>query len=109
MHVKLHDGTSRVFDHVLCGTGYGVDVDRYEFLSHDLVASVRKAAGYPRLRTGLESSVDGLHFVGAPAAWSFGPVMRFVSGTWYTCGALARAIIASGPRAERQRTVLNLA
>jgi hypothetical protein len=43
------------------------------------------------LRRGLESSVPGLHFVGAPAAWSFGPIMRFVSGGWYTGRALARA------------------
>ena len=109
VRVRLHDGTSRLFDHVLCGTGYGIDINRYEFLGRNLVASVSKVDGYPRLRTGLESSVDGLHFVGAPAAWSFGPVMRFVSGTWYTCGAVAHAIIASGPRARRQRTVLNLA
>ena len=40
----------------------------------------------------MESSVPGLHFVGAPAAWSFGPIMRFVSGGWYTGRALARAI-----------------
>ena len=32
----------------------------------------------------MESSVPGLHFIGAPAAWSFGPIMRFVSGGWYT-------------------------
>jgi hypothetical protein len=36
--------------------------------------------------------VPGLHFVGAPAAWSFGPVMRFVSGTHFAARALARGI-----------------
>jgi hypothetical protein len=46
--------------------------------------------GYPLLRPGMESSVPGLHFVGAPAAWSFGPIMRFVSGGWYTGRALAQ-------------------
>jgi hypothetical protein len=40
----------------------------------------------------LESSVEGLHFVGAPAAMSFGPIMRFVVGTWYAAPALARGI-----------------
>jgi hypothetical protein len=34
--------------------------------------------GYPRLDSGLESSVPGLHFLGATAAYSFGPLMRFV-------------------------------
>jgi hypothetical protein len=36
--------------------------------------------------------VPGLHFVGAPAAWSFGPIVRFVSGGWYTSRALVRTI-----------------
>jgi FAD-dependent urate hydroxylase len=43
----------------------------------------------------MESSVPGLHFLGAPAAWSFGPIMRFVSGGWYTGRALVRTI--AGP------------
>jgi hypothetical protein len=42
------------------------------------------------LGPGLESSVPGLHFMGAPAARSFGPIMRFVVGTWYSAPALAR-------------------
>jgi hypothetical protein len=36
--------------------------------------------------------VPGLHFVGAPAAWSFGPIMRFVSGGWYGSRAVERAV-----------------
>jgi hypothetical protein len=40
----------------------------------------------------MESSVPGLHFLGAPSAWSFGPIVRFVSGGWYTSRALVRAI-----------------
>jgi FAD-dependent urate hydroxylase len=42
------------------------------------------------LGPGLESSVAGLHFMGAAAARSFGPVMRFVVGTWYAAPAVAR-------------------
>jgi len=45
----------------------------------------------------MESSVPGLHFIGAPAAWSFGPIMRFVSGGWYTGQALARTIAGRVP------------
>jgi FAD-dependent urate hydroxylase len=41
------------------------------------------------LGPGFESSVPGLHFVGAFAAASFGPVMRFVSVTPFTARALA--------------------
>jgi hypothetical protein len=44
--------------------------------------------------------VPGLHFLGAPAAGSVGPIMRFVSGGWYSGRALARVIV--GPaRAAR--------
>jgi hypothetical protein len=48
--------------------------------------------GYPVLGPALESSVPRLHFLGAPAAWSFGPIMRFVSGGWYASQALTRAV-----------------
>jgi hypothetical protein len=61
-------------------------------LAPDLVAGVRRIDGYPVLAPGLESSVPGLHFLGAPAAWSFGPIMRFVSGTWYSGRMLTQCI-----------------
>ncbi len=38
----------------------------------------------------MESSVPGLHFLGAPAARSFGPLMRFVAGGWYGAESLTR-------------------
>lgn len=92
VHVELDDGSERTVDHVLCGTGYRIDVERYEFLPAELVRKVDRANGYPRLGKGLESSVPGLHFVGAPAAYSWGPVMRFVSGTWFTGQEVAKAV-----------------
>jgi hypothetical protein len=98
VQVKLDDGSARLVDHVLCGTGYRVDIGHYEFLPSELIQMIGRANGYPRLGRGFESSVPGLHFVGAPAAWSYGPVMRFVSGTWYTGRALARAIGARSPK-----------
>ena len=93
-HVRLalDDGSAREADHVLLGTGYRVDVARYEFLDAELLGRVRRKDGYPLLGRGLESSVPGLHFVGAPAAWSFGPIMRFVSGSWYASASVARAV-----------------
>jgi len=89
----LDDATSREVDHVLLATGYRVDVSRYGFLSPSIVASLRYADGYPVLRDGLESSVPGLHFLGAPAAHSFGPLVRFVSGTEFAARALTRSIV----------------
>jgi hypothetical protein len=42
-----------------------------------------------------QSSIPGLHFVGAPAAWSFGPLMRFVAGTGFAARALSRGIASA--------------
>jgi cation diffusion facilitator CzcD-associated flavoprotein CzcO len=92
VRLGLDDGSERSADHVLLGTGYRVDVTRYPFLGQSVIDSLQHADGYPRLRPGLESSVPGLHFVGAPAALSFGPIMRFVVGTAYAAPAVARRV-----------------
>src|SRR5439155_19355157 len=74
IRIGLDDGSERTVDHVLLGTGYTIDVSRYSFLSRALLEQLDLEAGYPILGAGLESSVPGLHFLGAPAALSFGPV-----------------------------------
>lgn len=94
LHVTYADGSSGSFDHLLLGTGYKVDIAKYPFLSPALRARVRQAGGYPVLRSGMESSAPGLFFVGAPAAWSFGPIMRFVAGGWFGGQSVARAVAA---------------
>lgn len=68
-------------DHVLAGTGYRIDVDRFAFLDGALRGRLALLGGSPRLSARFESSVPGLYFVGLPAAPSFGPVMRFVCGS----------------------------
>lgn len=90
VRLALDDSSERVVDHVLLGTGYALDVARYPFLAPELASEIAVAGGYPLLGPGLESSVPGLHFVGAAAAISFGPVMRFVVGTHYAAPAVAR-------------------
>lgn len=95
LRVRLDDGTVEEVDHLLFGTGYRVDLSRYAFLPPALLARVERIDGYPLLSAGLESTVPGLHFLGAPAAWSFGPVMRFVSGSWFGGQALTRAVVAA--------------
>jgi cation diffusion facilitator CzcD-associated flavoprotein CzcO len=95
LQLTLDDGTTRSADHVVLATGYKVDVALYRFLSPRLLGPVRRIEGYPELRVGLESSVPGLHFLGAPAAWSFGPLMRFVAGTAYASRAVSARILAA--------------
>ena len=85
---RLSDGTDRQVDHLLLGTGYQVDIARYAFLAPELVSRIRRVQGYPVLGPGFETSVPGLHILGAPAARTVGPIMQFVSGTRYAGPAL---------------------
>jgi hypothetical protein len=104
VHLQLNDGGERAVDHVLLGTGYKVDIDRYSFLSPELLQSVRTVKGYPVLNRGFESSLPGLYFVGAPATYSFGPFLRFVVGSQYAARALSRYAL----RVPAARTFDNL-
>jgi hypothetical protein len=90
--VRFSNGGETVVDHVVLGTGYQVDLGRYPFLGPDLLREVQTVGGYPVLGQGFESSVPGVHFLGAPAAWTFGPLMRFVAGTSFTTTELSRAL-----------------
>lgn len=93
VRLRLDDGSERLVDHVLLGTGYRVDVARYSFLSRDLSSRVRVLDGWPVLSRGLRSSVPGLHFLGAPAAGSFGPLLHFVAGTEFASRALTASLV----------------
>jgi hypothetical protein len=93
VRVTLNDGGVRLVDHILLATGYEVDIAGYDFLAPSLLKSIDRVGGYPRLSAGFETSVPRLHVVGAPAAWSFGPLMRFVAGTGFTASSLARAVL----------------
>jgi thioredoxin reductase len=96
--LELGDGRSVEADHILLATGYRVDVRRSPILDPSLAAEISVDDGYPVLRPGLESSVSGLHFVGAPAVRAFGPVMRFVCGTWFSSPELTRRVTAGATR-----------
>jgi thioredoxin reductase len=90
--VRLDEGSERNFDHVFLGTGYRVDVSKYDFLAPKLAGSISRHQGYPRLTDGFETSFPGLHILGAPAVWSFGPLMQFVVGTHYSSRALMQFV-----------------
>jgi Pyridine nucleotide-disulphide oxidoreductase len=98
LRLTLADGSERVADHLVMATGYRVDMARHPLISPDVLGELDVFRGSPRLRRGLESSLPGLHFVGAMAAQSFGPLMRFVSGTTYAAPALAAQLASSTRR-----------
>jgi hypothetical protein len=93
--LKLDDGSERYVDHVLLGTGYQVDISRYDFLPQELTRDIEQFDGYPKLASGFRSSVPGLHFIGATAARSFGPLLYFVAGTEFASRELVACVSRS--------------
>jgi hypothetical protein len=100
--LKLDDASERRVHHVLLGTGYDVNIARYDFLPPELTQNVRQLDGYPVLTGGFSSSVSGLHFIGATAARSFGPLLYFVAGTEFASVALAKNIARNGVHSRQQ-------
>jgi cation diffusion facilitator CzcD-associated flavoprotein CzcO len=93
----------QTYDHVLLGTGYRIDISRLGILSPKLISAIDCRDGAPLLRAGFESSVPGLHFVGASAVDSYGPLMRFIAGAGYAARSVARAAAAQGARGVAAR------
>jgi cation diffusion facilitator CzcD-associated flavoprotein CzcO len=77
-------------DHVIAATGYRVDLRRLQFLSEDIRSSIGAVEHTPILSGHFQSSVPGLYFVGAAAANSFGPMMRFAFGAAFTARRISR-------------------
>jgi cation diffusion facilitator CzcD-associated flavoprotein CzcO len=98
VQLELSDGSTRTVDHVLLATGYQPDIERLEFIDPELRRQIRHRDGFPVLSRWLESSVDGLHFVGGLADRSYGPICRFVSGA----DVAARRITAYARRRPRR-------
>ncbi len=86
------DGNSRRVDHVLLATGYRISVDKMDILDPRLRSRIARHADSPVLSGGFESSVDGLHFIGASAVASFGPLLRFIAGAGFAARRIARAV-----------------
>jgi thioredoxin reductase len=89
-------------DHVLCGTGYRIDLKRLGFLPDSLLAQIGTVNGHPEVTRAGESSVPGLYFAGAPTVTSIGPSARFIAGT-HTLSARVAAAAAgrAGSRSSR--------
>jgi FAD-dependent urate hydroxylase len=98
LRMKLSDQTERLVDHALLATGFRVDVAKYPFLSPSLLVRLQTANGFPVLKRGLESSIPGLHFLGKCAAWSFGPLLGFVSGTEFASTELVCCVTSTSER-----------
>jgi hypothetical protein len=85
------DTASKKFDHVMLATGYRIDVEKMAILESKLRENIVRHGGLPVLSGGFESSVPGLHFVGASAVGSFGPLLRFIAGSGFAARRVTRA------------------
>ena len=85
-------------DHVIAGTGFRIDIARLSYLPPELRARISTLSGYPVLNRAGESTVPGLYFAGAAAAFALGPSMRFIAGTHNISGHLTRSILRRGGR-----------
>lgn len=79
-------------DHVIAGTGFRIDLARLTYLPEELRKRIATLGGYPILNRAGESTVPGLYFAGAPAAFGLGPSMRFIAGTHNLAGHLTRSV-----------------
>jgi thioredoxin reductase len=82
-------------DHVVAATGFRVDIDRLNFLDETLKRRLARVEGAPALDVHFQSSTPGLYFVGAAAANSFGPLLRFVYGSGFASRRVSDHIVSS--------------
>ncbi len=92
--VKQRTGEDKMIevDHVIAATGYKVAVSRLGFIDEALRSRIGNVAGTPILSRHFESSVPGLYFMGAAAANSFGPLLRFAYGANFSAKRIARRL-----------------
>jgi len=83
------------FDHIIAATGYKAAVSRLTFIDESVQSRLRKAEEAPILNRHFESSVSGLYFVGAAAANSFGPLLRFAYGAKFAAERIAARLASA--------------
>jgi cation diffusion facilitator CzcD-associated flavoprotein CzcO len=98
------DNGSATFDHILLATGYHINIAKLGLLAPELLEQVHCANDSPLLSTGLESSMRGLHFVGASSVESHGPLMRFVAGSGYAARHVTQALLVNRALPRRTRS-----
>jgi lysine/ornithine N-monooxygenase len=82
-------------DHVIAATGYRVDLSRIPFIDKEMLADMNNVEGTPVLSRHFESPVNGLFVIGAAAANSFGPLLRFAYGAKFAAQRVAMRLARS--------------
>jgi hypothetical protein len=82
-------------DHVIAATGFRVDLSRMPFIDKEMLADMDNVEGTPVLSRHFESPVRGLFVIGAAAANSFGPLLRFAYGAKFAAQRVATRLARS--------------
>lgn len=90
--LHLSDGTRQACDHVICATGYDIDVRRLGFLDPRLAAAIVDPGQKSFVGPDFQTSLPGLYAVGPMAMENFGPLLRFVAGVEYAAPRLAATL-----------------
>jgi FAD-dependent urate hydroxylase len=91
VHLSLSDGSTREVDHVVAACGYRFTMAGLDFLAPEIRDGIRAHNGWPVIDGGFRSvSNPRITFIGFPAEKTFGPVVRAVDGTHFTCVRSAR-------------------
>jgi len=95
LSLREPNGATRVLevDHLVAATGFRVAVSRLGFLAPALKSGLTLADDTPVLGRHFESSVPGLYFIGAAAANTFGPMLRFAFGANYAAKRVLRHLL----------------
>ena len=99
-HLIVGTGTKKeiTVDHLISATGYRAGLSRLAFLDPAIQSALRSIQDTPVLSSNFESSMPGLYFVGASAANTFGPLLRFAFGAGFTAPRIAGHLAKSAIR-----------
>ena len=85
-----------ITSHIIAGTGFRVDMNRYRFLNDAIRAEIKcRRDGAPVLSLNFETSLKGLTMIGPVAHSSFGPLLRFAAGAEFAATQVTRQLVRS--------------
>ena len=96
------DTREHITSHIIAGTGFRVDMNRYRFLNDAVRSSINcRRDGAPVLSSKFETSVKGLTMIGPVAYSSFGPLLRFAAGAEYAATQVTKQLVCTMARHQR--------
>lgn len=96
VEAHLDGGDAVLADHVICATGYRVDVSRVPYLVGQVASGrMRVTDGFPVLDEDFQTTAPGLYIVGQASMQLFGPFFGFLRGCTATARIVAGALQTS--------------